>query len=98
MIRSLLSKIVPKTDLGKVYSMLSSLESAAPLIISPVIVNIYKATIDHFAGTIFVVFAALYLVVTLCLLTVYFLQKRPNGGYDQLHHEVHSEVHPPVEA
>jgi MFS-type transporter involved in bile tolerance (Atg22 family) len=87
-IRSLLSKIVPKTDLGKVFSILSSLESAAPLLISPIIVTIYKATIDHFAGTIFIVFATLYLLVTLCLIVVYVVLKRPNGGYDQLHNEV----------
>ena len=98
-IRSLLSKIVPKTDLGKVYSILSSLESAAPLIISPVIVTIYKATIDHFAGTIFLVFAALFVLVTICLLIVYFVLKRPNGGYDQLHNEVlHHDDEQNVEA
>eukprot|EP00091_Calanus_sinicus_P010733 TRINITY_DN24743_c0_g1_i1.p1 TRINITY_DN24743_c0_g1~~TRINITY_DN24743_c0_g1_i1.p1 ORF type:complete len:160 (-),score=21.19 TRINITY_DN24743_c0_g1_i1:153-632(-) len=34
-IRSLLSKLVPKSDLGKIYSMLGSLENIIPLMFSP---------------------------------------------------------------
>jgi hypothetical protein len=33
---------VPKSELGKVFSILSSIESAVPLLISPAVVSIYK--------------------------------------------------------
>jgi hypothetical protein len=84
----MLTKVVPKTELGKVFSLLSSLESAVPLIISPLIVNIYKSTIDHFAGTIFIVFSAISLLVTVDLIAVYVILKKSSVGYDRLHNNV----------
>ena len=82
----MISKIFPKTELGKVFSLLSSLESAVPLIISPIIVSIYKATIDHFAGSIFVVFSGIAVFISLDLLSVYIIMKRSNIiCYERIH-------------
>ena len=86
-IRSLISKIVPKTELGKVFSLLSSLEAAVPLIISPIVVNIYKATIDQFPGSVFAVFSGIYALVSITLLLVYLILKHSTAavGYEPLH-------------
>jgi hypothetical protein len=83
----MITKVVPKTELGKVFSLLSSLEAAAPFILSPIIVNIYNSTINLYAGAIFFVFASIFLLVSLALVSVYFLLKKLDGGYDSLHNE-----------
>ena len=83
----MITKVVPKTELGKVFSLLSSLEAAAPFILSPIIVNIYNSTINVYAGAIFFVFASIFLLVSVALISVYFLLKRLDGGYDSLHNE-----------
>jgi uncharacterized membrane protein len=81
----MISKIVPKTELGKVFSLLSSLESAVPLIISPIIVNIYKATIDHFAGSIFLIFSGISALVFIVLFIIYLILKNSTDvAYDRL--------------
>lgn len=86
-IRSMITKVVPKTELGKVFSLLSSLEAAAPFLLSPIIVNIYNSTINVYAGAIFFVFASIFILVSLALISIYFLLKRLDGGYDSLHNE-----------
>jgi len=52
-IRSLLSKVVPDTDLGKVYTMLGCLEAAIPLVASPILTIVYNSTLDSFPGAVY---------------------------------------------
>jgi len=58
-IRSLLSKLVPKSDLGKVYSMLGCLENIIPLIFSPILTFTYNNTLDSFPGAVYAVSASI---------------------------------------
>ena len=72
-IRSLLSKLVSKSDLGKVYSMLGCLENIIPLIFSPILTFTYNHTLNTFPGAVYAVSAsitgiAVILFLYICLL------------------------------
>jgi len=58
-IRSLLSKLVTKSDLGKVYSMLGCLENIIPLIFSPILTFTYNHTLNTFPGAVYAVSASI---------------------------------------
>jgi len=65
-IRSLLSKLVPKSDLGKVYAMLGCLENIIPLIFSPILTYTYNNTLDTFPGAIYAVSASITGIAVIC--------------------------------
>jgi len=54
-IRSLLSKCVSKSELGKVFSVLASLEAAVPLVAAPLFTFVYTSTLESFLGSVFLV-------------------------------------------
>lgn len=51
--RSLLSKSVPKADVGKVIGLMSILDIIAPLVVIPIYNLIYKNTLTTFPGGAF---------------------------------------------
>lgn len=53
--RSLASKIVTSSELGKINSIFGIVESIAPLIYSPVLAAIYSATLKTMPGAFFLV-------------------------------------------
>lgn len=53
--RSLASKIVSSSELGKINSLFGIVESIAPLIYSPVLAAIYSATLTVMPGAFFLV-------------------------------------------
>lgn len=53
--RSLASKIVPSSELGKINSLVGIVESIAPLIYSPTLAAVYSATITKMPGAFFLV-------------------------------------------
>lgn len=53
--RSLSSKIVSSSELGKMNSLFGIVESIAPLIYSPVLASIYSATLTVMPGAFFLV-------------------------------------------
>jgi len=59
-IRSMLSKSVVKSELGKVFSLLASLEAAVPLFAAPLFTWVYNNTLDTFPGAVFLVQASLF--------------------------------------
>lgn len=75
-IRSLLSKLVPKSDLGKVYSMLGSLENIIPLVFSPILTYTYNSTLDTFPGAVYAVSACITGIAVICFGYVSFLVER----------------------
>jgi len=72
-IRSLLSKIVVKSELGKVYSMLGCLENIIPLLVSPVLTYTYNFTLDKFPGTVYAVSACITGLAVFCFAWVSWL-------------------------
>jgi len=86
-IRSMLSKCVNKSDLGKIYSLLASLEAAVPLFAAPLFTIVYTSTLDTFPGSVFLVQAALFVVAGLGFSYIYFLLNRPGLHFSELEEE-----------
>eukprot|EP00092_Neocalanus_flemingeri_P012562 GFUD01013540.1.p1 GENE.GFUD01013540.1~~GFUD01013540.1.p1 ORF type:complete len:490 (+),score=71.29 GFUD01013540.1:897-2366(+) len=86
-IRSLLSKVVPDTDLGKVYSMLGCLEAAIPLIASPVLTIVYNSTLDTFPGAVYVTEAGIMGMALILFATVAYLMKKDRDRFQILINE-----------
>lgn len=53
--RSLASKIVSSSELGKINSLFGIVESIAPLIYSPILAYVYSATLTKMPGAFFLV-------------------------------------------
>ena len=86
-IRSMLSKCVTKAELGKIYSLLASLEGAVPLFASPLFTFVYTNTIQTWTGAVFVVQAAIFLLAEMGFLYVYFVLRREGWDYAALGEE-----------
>jgi len=76
-IRSILSKVVVKSELGKIFSMVASLEAAVPLFAAPLFTFVYNHTLDSFPGAVFLVQASLFVLSCLIFIYLYFLLARP---------------------
>jgi len=63
--RSMLSKLVHKDEVGKIYSFLASGEAAIPLIASPIYNLLYSATLDSFPGAVYVLTSSLDFLILL---------------------------------
>jgi hypothetical protein len=61
-LRSYLSKIVERTELGKVFSLMSALESISTGLAPAIFTNIFRATIDTIPGICFVINGSLLIV------------------------------------
>merc|ERR1711874_366623 len=72
-IRSLLSKVTHQDEIGKVYSLLSSLEAAVPLAAAPLFSEIYNNTMETFIGAVYVVEAGIVGLSGIVFLYVYYL-------------------------
>lgn len=87
-IRSILSKVGPKNELGKIFSLVASLEACVPLFISPLMTYVYEQTLHVFPGAIFIVSTGLCVLIILDLGTILYLMTRPTVTfYDQLDEE-----------
>ncbi|XP_061389293.1 probable peptidoglycan muropeptide transporter SLC46 [Musca vetustissima] len=71
MCRTIVSNIVPATDLGKIFSIKNILQSLAPFVAAPLYTVIYKASLTTFPGLFNVVSAALYFIAFLFILVVF---------------------------
>jgi PCFT/HCP family folate transporter-like MFS transporter 1/3 len=60
--RSIVSKIIPANEIGKVNSFLASLDSIVPLMSAPLYTVFYKSTFEVFPGAFFLMSAALSLI------------------------------------
>lgn len=67
MCRSLIANIVPATEIGKVYSMTTSIESLTPIAAAPLYVMIFNQTIETYPGAYNFVSAAIYLTCALMI-------------------------------
>merc|ERR1712179_783911 len=83
-IRSLLSKLVTKSDLGKVYSMLGCLENIIPLIFSPILTYTYNHTLNTFPGAVYTVSASITGIAVLFFLYICLLLETDQNDILQL--------------
>lgn len=86
-IRSLLSKVVQESELGKVYTMLGCLEAAIPLAASPLLTEVYNNTLDTFPGAVFLTqagFIAIDLVLFLLVAGLMRIDQYRYSQYEQL--------------
>ncbi|XP_066991286.2 probable peptidoglycan muropeptide transporter SLC46 isoform X2 [Anabrus simplex] len=72
--RSLLTKIVPGDEIGKVFSLLASLEALTPLASSAVYTLLYTATLNIFPGAYLLLSAGIFSFDALMLLCVLIIQ------------------------
>lgn len=57
--RTMLSKITPITEMGKINSFIAVIDSTTPLWGNPIYSAIYNKTLDNFPGAFFILSAAL---------------------------------------
>ena len=55
--------MVVKSELGKIFSMVASLEAAVPLFAAPLFTFVYNHTLDSFPGAVFLVQVVLVLFI-----------------------------------
>ncbi|XP_042212999.1 solute carrier family 46 member 3-like [Homarus americanus] len=84
--RSIISKIVPRDELGKVFSMLAFWESILPLVSHPLYTAVYNATIEDYPGTIYFL-SATFLGVTTVIFIWLLVEKKREIVSTQLHEE-----------
>lgn len=60
MCRAYLSSLVPSCEIGKIYSMTTSMEALAPIGAAPIYTFIYNYTIDTYPGAFNFISAAVY--------------------------------------
>jgi len=90
-IRSLLSKVTPVAELGKVYSLLAGLEAAVPLAASPLFSVIYNNTLDTFVGCVFLVEAGLVGASTIVFCYIFYLLRTHCQQFNVLVEDVETE-------
>ncbi|XP_068219406.1 probable peptidoglycan muropeptide transporter SLC46 [Palaemon carinicauda] len=59
--RSILSKIVPDEEIGKVFSMTAAFEAAVPLMSSPLYTLVYNTSIKSFPGAVYLMTSLFFL-------------------------------------
>ncbi|XP_046995516.1 proton-coupled folate transporter-like [Schistocerca americana] len=86
LIRSTMSKTVPPSEVGSVFSLTAALESVMPLVASPLYTAVYNATIASFAGAFYLMSAVFYTVNVGLSLALAFLQRKcsRSGYYEEL--------------
>ncbi|XP_050323859.1 uncharacterized protein LOC126755374 [Bactrocera neohumeralis] len=70
MCRTIVSNIVPPTDLGKIFSIKNVLQSIAPFLAAPLYTVIYKESLKMYPGLFNIVSAALYAIAFIFLIVV----------------------------
>lgn len=82
-LRSLLSKAVDEDELGKIFSLLASGETASKLFGVVIFVNLYGATAPFFPGFTYLIEALVYVVVLVLMVWLY-NELKVTGTYNLL--------------
>jgi len=61
-IRSLMSKLVPATDLGKIYATMGALENLVPIAVSPGFTILYNNSLDSWPGLVIIFIIIIHIV------------------------------------
>ncbi|XP_067630543.1 probable peptidoglycan muropeptide transporter SLC46 isoform X2 [Eurosta solidaginis] len=74
MFQSILANLVEATEIGKIYAVISSLQTISPLASAPVYADIYTATLKTYPGAFYMLSAGIYLMCLLLILVMYTMQ------------------------
>ncbi|KAJ8955901.1 hypothetical protein NQ318_005449 [Aromia moschata] len=91
MARSLVSKLVPEDEIGKVFAMIIASENTLSLASSPLYTALYNATINTDPGLFNYVTASGYLFNIILTIIIIVIQKRKTPSYDTLNNEETNE-------
>ncbi|GBP07904.1 hypothetical protein EVAR_78064_1 [Eumeta japonica] len=79
LIRSTLSKLLPPQELGKIFTLLSILNSIVQIMVPLVLSPLYSATLNDFPGSIYIVSAGIYAMVSIVLCCAkYYMWRYPS--------------------
>ena len=83
-IRSYLSKIIAKDELGKIFSLISAIDGSIPLLGSVFFTTIFTQTLDNFPGAVFDASAGLLLIPLFMLIFIdIFCRRKSADRVDQ---------------
>jgi PCFT/HCP family folate transporter-like MFS transporter 1/3 len=68
MIRSMISKLVSKDEVGKVFSFVASGEATMPLIAAPLYNLVYSCTVSTYPGTVYVMSSGFNLLILIAFM------------------------------
>ena len=72
-----MTKIVDRDELGKAVSMMTAIDTLAPMLINPILVLIFTHTLDKYPGTVFQVIALMALIPILICIWIDIFTERP---------------------
>ncbi|CAD7014371.1 proton-coupled folate transporter [Ceratitis capitata] len=75
MLQAVLASLVEATEIGKVYAVISALQTLAPLAASPIYTSIYKMTLVSNPAAFYYLSCAIYLIGFLLIGTIYIFQR-----------------------
>jgi hypothetical protein len=81
------SRSVVKSELGKVFSLLASLEAAVPLFAAPLFTFVYNNTLSSFPGAVFLVQAGLFVLSCFIFLHLHWLFAKAGPVFSRLEEE-----------
>ncbi|KAG4074975.1 hypothetical protein HA402_014554 [Bradysia odoriphaga] len=76
--KSMLSKLCPPEDFGKMFSLLAVIELLVPLVFDPTYITIYQHTMDIYPGSVF--FLSALMTVPPQLIYIFYIWKNRNSG------------------
>ncbi|XP_011182951.2 tetracycline resistance protein, class A isoform X2 [Zeugodacus cucurbitae] len=75
MLQAVLAGLVEATEIGKVYAVISSLQTLSPLASAPVYTGIYRATLESYPGAFYFLSASIYLVCFVLITCLFVMQR-----------------------
>ncbi|XP_014095871.3 probable peptidoglycan muropeptide transporter SLC46 [Bactrocera oleae] len=79
MLQAVLAGLVDRTEIGKVYAVISSLQTLSPLASAPVYTGIYNSTLVSYPGAFYFLSSALYFANFLLITTIYLMQRKSSA-------------------
>ncbi|XP_047097176.1 proton-coupled folate transporter-like isoform X1 [Schistocerca piceifrons] len=79
--RTIIAKVVPGKDIGKIFSMTAAAEALTPLLAATIYSQIYSGTIAIFPSAFFLISAVIYSVSTVLMRVVLHFQNHPSSDY-----------------
>nr|CAD7257394.1 unnamed protein product [Timema shepardi] len=73
--RTIIANSVQPHEIGKVFSLTSSLEAITPLAAGPLYTLLYNSTLNYFPGACYVLSAAMFLADVILMGVVFFIQR-----------------------
>ncbi|ODM92776.1 Solute carrier family 46 member 3 [Orchesella cincta] len=78
-LRSMISKVVAKEEIARVFTFLACGEATMPIVGVPIYSYIFRHTLDTFPGAMFMVSAATYMFIISSFIYLYFSMRNANN-------------------